>query len=289
MIKEHAGRHGCQQQAQGLGHPNGLAQECPVEQIQAVGPQALDPGPAQAVPEEVEPGVLPVEPASLGDDEEDQQQPDQVPKALVEERGMDLHVLGGADPHPHPPGQVRQAAEGLPVDEVGPAADDLAQEQADDGQVRHGAEGDLFQPGEDEGRQRPGDHGAVDGDAAVPDGGDPAPVQGAGGVPVEVQVEDDVVDPGAQDAAGHRPEHEVQHMVLGEAVALGLLHAKQHPRQKAQGQDDAVPVDAVADVEGDGVRVEFPVPEEAREADGHVLQGGQFRSGHIRPPWGRSR
>ena len=202
---------------------------------------------------------------------------------------MDLHILVGAGPHPHPPGQVRQAAEGLPVDEVGPAADDLAQEKPHDRQVRHGAEGDFFKPGEEEGGQGPGDDGAVDSDAAVPDGDDPAPVQGAIGVPVEVQIEDDIIDAGAQDAAGHCPENEVQHVVLRQAVALGLLHAQQQSRQKAQGQDDAVPVDPVADVNGDGVRVELPVPEEAGEADGHVFQRGQFRSGHIKPPWGRFR
>ena len=200
---------------------------------------------------------------------------------------MALHTLGGAGPQPHPPGQVRQAAEGLPVDEIGPAADDLAQEQAHHRQVRHGAEFQLFQPGEEEGHQRPGDDGAVDGDAAVPDGDNPAPVQSAGGIPVEVQIEKDVIDPGAQDAAGHRPEDEVQHVVLRQAVALGLLHAQQQPRQEAQGQDDAVPVDAMADVDGHGIRVELPVPEEAGEADGHIFEGGQFRCGHIKPPWER--
>ena len=202
---------------------------------------------------------------------------------------MDLHILVSAGPHPHPPGQIRQAAEGLPVDEIGPAADDLAQEQPHHRKVRHGPEGNLFKSGEEEGHQGPGDDGAVNGDAAVPDGDGPAPVQSAGVVPVEVQVEKDVIDPGAQDAAGHRPEHEVQHMVLRQAVALGLPHAQQQPRQEAQGQDDTVPVDAVAHMDGDGVRIEFPIPEEAGEADGHGFQRGQFRSGHIRPPWGRSR
>ena len=275
--------------AEGLGDPDGLAEEGPVEEVQAVGPQTLDPGPAQAVPEEVEPGVLPVEPAASGHHEEDEQKPDEVPQALVKEGGMDLHVLAGAGPHPHPPGQVRRPAESLPVDEVGPAADDLAQKQAHDAEVRHGPQLDLFPAGEEEGHQRPGDDGAVDGDAPVPDGHDPAPVQAAGLVPVEVQVEDDVVDTGPQDAAGHRPEDEVQHVVLRQAVALGLLHAQQKPRQEAQSQDDAVPVDAVADVKGHGVQVELPVPEEAGEADGHVFQRGQFRSGHIKPPWERSR
>ena len=284
FIEQGQDRHENHDGTEGLGDPDGLAEKGPVEEVQAVGPQALDPGPAQAVPEEVEPGVLPVEPAAFGDDEEDQQQPHEVPEALVEKGGVDLHVLGGAGPQAHPPGQVRQATEGLPVDEVGPAADDLAQQQTHDGQVCQSAQRDLFVSGEDEGHQGPGDDGAVDGDAAVPDGDDPAPVQSPGGVSVEVQVEKDVIDAGTQDAAGHRPENEVQHVVLRQAIALGLTHAQQQPRQETEGQDDAVPVDPVAHVDGDGVRVEFPAPEETWEANGHVFQRGQFRCGHIKPP-----
>ena len=289
LIKQHQSRRDHHDRAESLGDPYGLAKEGPVKEIQAVGPQALDPGPAQTVPEEVEPGVFPVEAAALGDHEEDQQQANEVPQALVEEGGVDLHILRGAGPHPHPPGQVRQTAEGLPVDEVGPAADDLAQQQAHDRQVRQSAERNVFAAGEEEGDQGSGDDGAVDGDAAIPDGDDPAPVQGSAGVPVEVQIKEDIVNTGPQNAAGHRPEHEVQHVVLRQAIALGLLHAQQQARQKGQGQNDAVPVDAVAHMDGHGVRVKRPVPEEAGEADGHVFQRGQFRRGHIRPPWGRFR
>ena len=151
-------------------------------------------------------------------------------------------------------------------------------------QVRHGAEFEFFQPGKEEDRQGPGNNGAVNGDAAVPDGDDPAPVQSPGGVPVEVQVEKDVIDAGTQDAAGHRPENEVQHVVLRQAVALGLLHAQYQARQEAQSQNDAIPIDTVTDVNGNGVRIEFPISEKAGKANGHVFQRGQFRCGHIKPP-----
>ena len=39
-------------------------------------------------------------------------------------------------------------------------------------------------------------------------------------------------------------------MVLRQAIALGLAHAQQQARQKGQGQDDAIPINSVADVEG---------------------------------------
>ncbi len=73
----------------------GSPQEGPVEEVQAVRPQALDPEAAHAVPEEVEPGVLAVKVPGLGDDEEDQAAGPHVPEALIEEGGVDLHQLAG--------------------------------------------------------------------------------------------------------------------------------------------------------------------------------------------------
>ena len=130
-----------QHHAEGLGHPDGLTKQGPVKQVQAVGAHPLDPGPADAVPDEVEAGVLPVEGPGLGDDEDDEEQTDEIPQALVEEGGMDLDVLRGGGPQPHPPGQVGLPAEGLAVDEIPPTPYSLSDEQAHASQVREGAEG----------------------------------------------------------------------------------------------------------------------------------------------------
>ena len=184
---------------------------------------------------------------------------------------MDLDVLIGADPQPHPPGQVRQSAEGLPVDEIGPAADDLAQQQPHDAKIRQGPQFQLLAPGVEEGQQGPGDHRAVDSKASVPDGDHAAPVQAALRRAVEIQVKDDVVDPGAQHAAGHAPEDHVQHMVLLQAEAPRLLHAQQQAHEHGKCQNDPIPVDPVADMQGDGIGVELPASEEAGKADGHIL------------------
>ena len=107
-----------------------------------------------------------VDRASGGQDarhEQDQQKPDQIPQALIEKRGMDLDILRGAGPQAHPPGQRGLGAEGLPIDEVGPAADALAQQQAHHRQVRHGAHLDLLVPGVEKCHDGPGNHRAVDG------------------------------------------------------------------------------------------------------------------------------
>ena len=184
---------------------------------------------------------------------------------------MDLDVLARAGPKAHPPGQVRQSAEGLPVDKVGPAADDLAQQQPHDAKIRQGPQLQLLAPGVEKGQQRTGDDRAVDGKAAVPDGDHAPPVQAAVGPAVEVQIEDDVVDPGAQHAAGHPPEDHVQHMVLLEAEALRLPHAQQQAHKHGKGQNDTVPIDAMADVQGDGIGVELPALKETGKADRHIL------------------
>ena len=206
---------------------------------------------------------------------------------------MDLDGGIRAGPQLHPPGQGSLGAESLPVDEVGPPANDLAQQQTHDRQVRHGGEADLLQPCKDQGHNDAGDDSAVDGQPPIPNSDDPSPVQASVSGSVQVQVKDHVVNAGPQDAAGHRPQHEVQHVVLRQAEALGPLHAQKQARQHTEGQNDPIPVDAMADMDGDGVGVEFPVAEQAGKADGHILQSAQNRfflsfSWKLKPLWARS-
>ena len=220
----------------------------------------------------------------LGDDEEDQAEAQDVPEALIEEGGVDLHVAAIDGGEAHPPGEGGLGAEGLPVHEVAPAADGLAQHEAHDAEVRHGPQPDALAAAVEEGHEEDGDDGAVDGEAAVPDGDDAAPVEAAVGIPEAVQVEEDIVGPGTQDAEGHAHEDQVQQVILLDAVMLGLPQAEEHAEEHAQAQNDAVPVDAVADVEGHGVGGEFPVPKEAGEADGGVREDVGIGDGHASVP-----
>ena len=86
----------------------------------------------------------------------------------------------------------------------------------------------------EEGHEEDRDDGAVDGEAAVPDGHDAAPVEAAVRIPEAVQVEEDVVDPGSQDAEGHTHEDEIQQVILLDAVVLGLPQAEEHAEEHAQ-------------------------------------------------------
>ena len=234
LIEEHGGGHQDHHKAQRLGDPDGLAHKGPVEEVEAVRPQALDPEAAHAVPEEVEPGVLAVKVPGLGDDEEHQAEAQDVPEALIEEGGVDLHVAAIDGGEAHPPGEGGLGAEGLPVHEVAPAADGLAQHEAHDAEVRHGPQPDVLAAAVEEGHEEDRDDGAVDGEAAVPDGHDAAPVEAAVRIPEAVQVEENVVDPGPQDAEGHTHEDEVQQVILLDAVVLGLLQAEEHAEEHAE-------------------------------------------------------
>ena len=275
-----------QHQAEQLAHPHRPAEDRQVKEVQTVGAQALDPEPAHAVPDEIEAGVLPVEGPGLGHHQQDQQQPHEVPQALVQESGVDLDVLGGGGPKPHPPGQGGLPAEGLPVHEVAPAAHGLSDEETHDPQVRKGPGDDLLPFAEEDQHDKGRDHRPVDGHAAVPDPQHGGVIQRAVGAAVAIQIEDHIVQPGPDDAQGDLPDHHVVYVVRRDAVPLPLTAAEQHRQQQAQADDDSVPVDPVANVDGHRVRIDLPVPEEAGKADGHIASRVHGRFLPIKEFWG---
>ena len=63
--QEHGQSGNGQHHAQQLADPDGLSEQLPAEELEGVGAHPLDPGPAQAVPDKVEAGVLTVERAGL--------------------------------------------------------------------------------------------------------------------------------------------------------------------------------------------------------------------------------
>ena len=270
VVVQHEEGHEYHHKAQGLRHPDGLATDGPVEEIQAVGPQALDPEAANAVPQEVEPGVLTVEAAGLGYHEDDEQQAHQIPQALIQERGVDLHQLAGDGGQLHPPGQGGLGTEGLPVHEVAPPADALADEQAHHRKVKHGTQ--LIAPvtADADAHDDHGDDGAVDGKAAVPDGNGLAEAEAAVAVFELIQIEQHIVNSCPHDGAGDTPQNAVQQVVLGDAVLGFLVHAPPDGDDQTKGDEDTVPVDAVADVQRLGAGGKGPVPEQAGEPDGAV-------------------
>ena len=164
-IEHHA--HG-QQEAearQELTHPDAGAEE-----IEGIGPQPFDPEPAQAVPGQVLQEGLAVVPPLLGQAMQ-QHEADQIPDGLIEEGGVPVAEHTEAVRQPHAQKEIVEdlRAVGLPIEEVSPAADALADQQAQGHDVQIGAKLLLFQLGEEQQAQDGADDAAVDGDAALPD------------------------------------------------------------------------------------------------------------------------
>ena len=265
----HQHHHG----AESLGHPYGLAEKLPVEQVQAVRAQALHPEAAQAVPQEVKPGVLPVKLPVLRHHKQQQKQTYEVPKALVEKGGMHLNEGAHFSGELHAEHGGGLCAEGLSVHKVAPPAHDLPHQQAHNHQVCHGEELKAplsLAPGKAQSQNDHGDDRAVNGQAPVPKGDGAAEVKGAVSPFEIIQVKQHIVDPRPDDAHGNAPEQAVIEVILADAVLFALLHSQQHGQQQTRGNEDAVPVDPVADVNGLGAGGKGPVAEKSREADGAV-------------------
>ena len=176
----------------------------------------------------------------------------------------------------HPPGQVAGAAVGLLVDEVAPSTHDLSDEQAHNRQVSHGQEGQLFIFAHHQAGQDTADDAAVDGQTAIPDGDGLAPLELPLGVPIEGQVEYDVVNAGTDNADGQPPQEHIQKVILFDAEILRPPAAKSSGQQEASGDDDAVPVDVLAEnLKGHPLDVEGQ--SQAGEGDGiHVVPSFGF-------------
>ena len=129
--------------------------------IQAVRAQALDPCAAGAVPCGIEQRDLALEPAFFRI-EMQQDKAGEVPEGLIEEGRVD-HALAVDG---HAPGEGRRAAVGLAVDEIAPAADAQADEQAERREIAQARERELFDAAVHEQADERADDAAVDSDAA---------------------------------------------------------------------------------------------------------------------------
>ena len=158
----------------------------------------------------------------------------------------------------------------LAVHEVAPAAHELADDDAHARHVEQDGGRDLLDLCNDEQRDGAADDAAVDGKSALPDVED-----GDGIVGVELPVENAVVQPRADNADGHGPEDHVEHVILRDAEVLCAVQHIQNGQQKAAGNDDAVPVDILAeDGKGHGARVDRDA--EIREGDGRSQKHGNI-------------
>ena len=183
---------------------------------------------------------------------------------------MYLDVLRGGGPQTHPPGQGGLPAKGFPVHKIAPAANGLANEQTHDPQIRKGPKGQFLLFTVDQQHKEAHNDRPVNGKASVPNGYHFSPIKAAVRIAVEIQVEQNIVQSCANDAKGDLPDNHVIDIVLGKAIVLGPPAAKQHRQDQAQGNDDTIPVDAIADINGHRRRVKLPVPKQARKTNGHI-------------------
>ena len=189
---------------------------------------------------------------------------------------MDVDIVCGREPQTHAPGKVGHAAERLTVHKVAPAADRLPDQKTHHAAVGHGPKTELADAAEDIGGQKACNDCAVDGKTAVPNAEHFHEVERAVRIAVEIQIENDVVDAGANDAGGDRPEDHVDHIVARQAEFGRLAHAEPETCQHAGGKQHAVPVDAVADVKKLAGSGELPVPEKTGEADGSIAKTHRY-------------
>lgn len=103
-----------------------------------------------------------------------------------------------------------------------------------------------------------GNDAAVDGQAAVCNAEDGPPVQGTVRLPVQVQIEEYVIDPQPHHGEGHREDQQVHDLVAVHAESGRPPAAQQDGQQKSAADDDPVPVYRVAKQrEGHPVKVEL--------------------------------
>ena len=125
-------------------------------------------------------------------------------------------------------------------------------------QVCKGEEADLPDTAEHDQGQGGGNDAAVDGQAAVCNAEDGPPVQGTVRLPVQVQIEEYVIDPQPHHGEGHREDQQVHDLVAVHAESGRPPAAQQDGQQKSAADDDPVPVYRVAKQrEGHPVKVEL--------------------------------
>ena len=176
---------------------------------------------------------------------------DQVPDRLIQKRRMIIRHLARRVDKSHLEKRVCHAAVRLAVHEVAPATENLPDNHAHCGVIEHNQRRNPFYPAQNQNRDRTADDAAVDRKSALPD------VEHRDGVvSVEVPVEHAVVKPRAHNADGHRPQHQIQHVVLRNAERFCAVQHIQNRQQEAARNNNAVPVDILPHHrEGDGARV----------------------------------
>ena len=150
-------------------------------------------------------------------------------------------ALGPLVEQAHAEEAFRGGAEGLPVEEVAPAAHALADEEAQTHHIQQGGNAQLAHPAVYNNTDGRTQHTAVNGQTTLPDIQDG---DGIGGIPAGLPGEDAVVKPGAQNGKGNDPQHTVNDVILSEAEFLAPAQTVENRQQQTAGDDQPVKMDA---------------------------------------------
>src|SRR5437762_2857432 len=137
------------------------------------------------------------------------------------------------------PREAGRSPEGLLVEEVSPPADGLAERERRRHDVEVGPERESPAPDVEATDEDPPEEPAVDREAALPHGEGPPP----GLRLVIVQVEDDVVEPGAHEGADQRELGGFEELVGPLPPPVGLAGGQPQPQGHGGGDEDPVPPD----------------------------------------------
>lgn len=199
--------------------------------IQTVGSQALDPRPAEAVPQNVQPCKLPVVfPRAAAQKYVQYDKPREVPQAFVKKRRVDEYRNAIGRSKSHAAEDIRFNAECLAVYKVAPAAYGLPDEQTERRKIAERENGYLLLFAHENTGYNACDYTSVDSEATVAQGQDLRRI----GEKI-IKLEQNVIQPCADYAGRDQPYYEVEKIIRGKAELRCLLCTEQCGEDKADG------------------------------------------------------
>ena len=170
---------------------------------------------------------------------------------------------GVVQAHPVPP--VGGSAEGLPIEEIAPAAHRLADEKAQQHHIQHRGQLQMPEPAIYRNAHNGPQHTAVNGQTTLPDVQDGDRVIGVG-----LPGKNHIIQPGADNGKGGHPQNAVKNVILGQTELPAAAGAVQHRQNQPQGNGQSIQMDGQGAQSPDPGRIHFQP--QGRKGDGTVIQ-----------------
>ena len=170
------------------------------------------------------------------------QEAHQIPQRFIQKGGVDIGRLArNRVVQAHAQKAARFFPKGLPVKEIAPPADALADEKAQADQIQQGKYIQLLHPAVHQAAKDCPNNTAINGQAPLPDiqAGD-----GVGGI--LLPGEGAVIGPGAENCEGSHPQDPINDVIFPETELAAPAAGIQHRQTQPQGNHQAIPTDAEA-------------------------------------------